>query len=65
MLEKLKSRKLLALVLVSVLTTLNGALQLLSSDMMELLIQLTMVYIGGQAAVDSVAALKASTPPPA
>lgn len=62
MLEKLKSRKLLALVLVSVLTTLNGSLQLLSPDMMELLIQLTMVYIGGQAAVDSVAAFKA--PPP-
>ena len=61
MIEKLKSRKLLALIVVSILTTINGALQLLTEDMMKSVIELTMMYIGGQATVDAVVAFK--TPP--
>jgi len=58
MLDKLKSRKLLAVFLTGVLTTFNGAYQLLPQETMEWLIKLVMVYVVGQGGVDAVAALK-------
>ena len=58
MMEKLKSRKLLALIIVAILTTINGATGVLSEEMMQNVIYLAMTYIGGQGAVDAAAALK-------
>ena len=56
--EKLKSRKLLATFLGAILTTLNSALGIVSDDMMQNILNLIMIYIGGQAVVDTAAAIK-------
>ena len=58
MMEKLKSRKLLALIITAILTTINGATGILSDEMMQNVIYLTMTYIGGQGVVDAASAVK-------
>lgn len=58
MLDKLKSRKLWAMVLAAVLNVLNSALGLLDDAALASLNQLIMLYIGGQAVVDTAAAIK-------
>jgi hypothetical protein len=56
MFEKLKSRKLLALVIGAVVTTINGFIgSPISEDQIEWLLKLVMVYIVGQGTVDALA----------
>ena len=57
--DKLKSRKLWVAVLGAMLTALNAGLgSPIAADQVSSILNLLMVYLGGQAAVDAVTGLK-------
>ncbi|NKE69887.1 hypothetical protein [Candidatus Manganitrophus noduliformans] len=58
MAEKLKSRKLWATVLTSVIVAMNSQLEFIPADSVDTVVNLIMIYIGGQAVVDAAAAVK-------
>jgi hypothetical protein len=58
MTEKLKSRKLWAMILAGALTAANSMLGIVPDESMKWILELVMVYIGGQAIADAAANYK-------
>jgi hypothetical protein len=59
---KWNSRKLGAVGLTAALAAINNQIQLFTPDVMESLIQLGMLYVGGQSAVDGIEKYRAVPP---